>query len=90
MIIKCKNATIEIVGLDLNTFTENIKKQNEKEFFLSFDLEDNNEYVDYVVSTNHSFEYLSVDDIVFDVRGSLEHINHHGFGDFRINIYKKN
>lgn len=96
MIIECRNGKIEIVDMTYNRFFDNLKTEEEREFIRNMECLDENENYDYVLRTDWDIEYLSINDIVFARRkpaysenGGLFHVNHYGFGKFKITILEE-
>lgn len=89
MIIKCKNANIELIDISYSQFLDNIKTESEREFIQQMKHIDNNEYFDFVLESDYKFDYISIDDIAFRRNDDFFEINHAGFGKFKINIFKK-
>lgn len=89
MIIECRNGKIEIVDMTYNRFFDNLKTEEEREFIRNMECLDENENYDYVLRTDWDIEYLSINDIVFARNGGLFHVNHYGFGKFKITILEE-
>lgn len=89
MIIKCKNATLELENISYNQLLDCVKNSDEANFIRNMKIEDANIYYDYVLKTDFLFDYISVDDIIFRKGDDFYHVKHAGFGKFKILIDKK-